>query len=397
MNDRGEYRPFYVAFGDDADAHRLSDRAYRLLTQLKLTLPASGIGVVYDAQLREKMRGCTAAQLEAAYRELETPKPGRERGWIVREGNVVWIVKGLRFEPTLSPKDRKHRTFVQKLVKPLGERPIVAEFRTAYAPYFEGHPGASEGSGKDQPKGHRRAIEGPGEGHRSPVLNLNQSSPTPTPGSSPVQSEGDISSASGEISTGGEGAPAAHEAAKGPKRVQLEKPLPPGIAALLRAHYGWDGNPRGLLTDRQWHVVAELRKTLTKGGATAKRGDPKVRAVDLEHLDAVCAAVAGARLESPDAAGLVALLRVRDTRPQTLIDREAAQRQADEREGAERLAAAEAWLAGDADAQRALERRLAGVPDTPGLAGTREQLRRAAVLALYAAHERAPPLAAATG
>lgn len=138
MSDRGDYRSFYSAFWDDPDVHALSDAAYRVLTTLKGTLPASGIGVVYLAVLAERC-GKTVAQVEESLTELEAPKPGADLGWIRRERNIVWIINGLRFEPTLTSANSKHRTFLrERLLAPLGERTaIVVAFRRYYGEWFE--------------------------------------------------------------------------------------------------------------------------------------------------------------------------------------------------------------------------------------------------------------------
>lgn len=138
MSDRGDYRSLYCAFWDDADVHAMSDNAYRVLTTIKGTLTAAGIGIVYLSQLADRC-GKTPDQLEAAFVELERPKPDAEYGWVVRERNVVWIVNGLRFEPTLFANNPLHRTFLRKrLLAPLGERAIVAAFKRYYADWFNG-------------------------------------------------------------------------------------------------------------------------------------------------------------------------------------------------------------------------------------------------------------------
>jgi hypothetical protein len=154
MSDRGEYRSFYVAVADDPDVHAMSDRAWRVLTMLKFTLPATGIGVVYAAQLAERC-GCTPKQLDAALAELERPKPGEELGWIVRDRNVVWLVNGLRYEPTLSADNaKKHRPFVHRLVAQLGDKPdVVRRFKAYYAEWFpEGNPRGTGGESVPEPK-----------------------------------------------------------------------------------------------------------------------------------------------------------------------------------------------------------------------------------------------------
>src|SRR3954463_10217552 len=99
MADRGDYRSFFCSFWDNADTHALSDGGYRVLTTLKGTLNAAGIGIVYVAQLAERC-GKATDEILATYEELERRKPGDEYGWIVRERNIVWIVNGLRYEPS---------------------------------------------------------------------------------------------------------------------------------------------------------------------------------------------------------------------------------------------------------------------------------------------------------
>lgn len=138
MNDRGEYRSLFVAFADDADVHALSGDAFKLLIMLKLTLPVTGIGVVYLSKLCDQV-GCDRARLEGLMGELEAAKPGSDYGWIRRERNVVWIVNALRFEPNLAPANaKKHRPYIQRLAAQLDARmTIVAAFRAHYPEWFD--------------------------------------------------------------------------------------------------------------------------------------------------------------------------------------------------------------------------------------------------------------------
>lgn len=162
--DRGAYRALYCAILDDADAAALSDRAWRVLTLLKLSLPASGIGIPVMLQLAQRAN-CTPKQIDAALAELEAPKPGESLGWIVRERNIVWLVNGLKHEPNLNAKDKKHRRFVAASLAPLGTKPIVAAFRAYYADWFDAEPaavGAMNGEGPSEGLG--RGIEGPSKG-----------------------------------------------------------------------------------------------------------------------------------------------------------------------------------------------------------------------------------------
>jgi hypothetical protein len=175
MSERGDYRSFYVSFWDDPDVHSLTDRAYRVLTTLKGTLSAAGIGVVYLAQLAERCGGLERDAIEEALLELEVPKPGSDFGWIVRERNVVWIVNALRYEPNLTSNSAKHRTFVRdRLLAPLGNRPIVNNFRRYYIDWFPEGSGNPNGSPSDT---HRRANDRVSEHspyHSSPTHNPNK-------------------------------------------------------------------------------------------------------------------------------------------------------------------------------------------------------------------------------
>jgi hypothetical protein len=141
MSERPSYRSMYATFWDDPEVIDLSDRAYRVLTTLKGTLPAAGVGNVYDDLLAHRCK-CTEAELHEAYRELERPKQHSDLGWIVRERNLVWIVNGLRFEPTLRSSDSKHRRHVADTIAQFGGAlsplRIVALFRLHYPEWFPG-------------------------------------------------------------------------------------------------------------------------------------------------------------------------------------------------------------------------------------------------------------------
>jgi hypothetical protein len=205
MADRGDYRSFYCAFWDNADTHALSDRGYRVLTTLKGTLNAAGIGIVYVAQLAERC-GKSTEEIIATYEELERQKPDDEVGWIVRDRNIVWIVNGLRYEPSLTSNNAKHRAFVRdRCLAPLGDVPIVAAFRRHYPEWFPGavqeppqRPGAVQESGAVRtnnvegqgaaPNPHDRPSDAAPMAHRT-LSKQSPSSNQPSPSlSNPTQS-----------------------------------------------------------------------------------------------------------------------------------------------------------------------------------------------------------------
>jgi hypothetical protein len=193
MSDRGDYRSIYCAFWDDADVHALSHLAYRVLTTLKGTLPAAGIAVVYPAILATRC-GASPQQIEAALVELEAPPEHKPVGWIVRERNVIWIVNALRFEPTLTSSNKKHRAFLaDRVLAPLGDRPIVQAFRRHYPDWFsapatppkaqntETPPSQSDTTGDGNPVS-GNPIEGVSDGYRNPIDSLSKQTPAqPSP------------------------------------------------------------------------------------------------------------------------------------------------------------------------------------------------------------------------
>jgi len=70
----------------------------------------------------------------------------------------VWVINGLHFETYLYPKNPKHRAFIGRTLKALGDCGIVEQFSAYYSDWFEEAPtieGVSEG--------YRRGIEGPSD------------------------------------------------------------------------------------------------------------------------------------------------------------------------------------------------------------------------------------------
>lgn len=121
VTDLGSFRPFYGRFWDDPDVRALTHLAYRVLTTLKGTLHATGIGFVFPDLLAQRC-ACSADGLEAALQELEQPKRSSASalGWVVRERAVVWVVNGLRFERSIRPTDSEHRAHVAEWLSQFG-------------------------------------------------------------------------------------------------------------------------------------------------------------------------------------------------------------------------------------------------------------------------------------
>lgn len=168
--DRGERRAVFVAIIHGPDYQRLSPEAKLVLWTLKMLLGALGIAAVPGLLgALEECTGIAATSVPSAVAELE------REGWLARERNVVWLIRGLAFEPDLRVNDPKHRKFVQRAFGSLPRLPICERFQVMYAGWFDA-----------SPEGLPRPSEGTAEGHRStdqhqtrPALGQDQTSTEP--------------------------------------------------------------------------------------------------------------------------------------------------------------------------------------------------------------------------
>jgi hypothetical protein len=124
---------------------------------------------------------------------LESPKDGEPYGWIAREKNIVWIVNGLRHEPSLSWQNGKHRTFLRdRVLAPLGSRlRIVAAFRRHYPEWFPDADSGPNGSHSDASRKGIERVSKQSPVQSNPILSIpSQSSPSTAGGALPAT--GDI-------------------------------------------------------------------------------------------------------------------------------------------------------------------------------------------------------------
>lgn len=129
LSGKPEYRSYYSRIINDPTFHELSPLAFKVLFVLRHSLGAAGIGVFYRLVVAEQV-GVMPTELEAPFEELE------RENWIKREQNVVWIVDALANEPSLRPGNPKHTAYIYRLIAPLGNAPIVNQFRERYAAWF---------------------------------------------------------------------------------------------------------------------------------------------------------------------------------------------------------------------------------------------------------------------
>lgn len=147
--DRGPYRAIPVVLLDGKDFHRLPERARWVFVALKMNLGPAGIEVHYPDALAHQLAAQTGASPGAVMDAIDLLESEK---WIQREGNVVWIIEQLHFDPHMTVTDPKHRKSVQRHIASLPRLPIVDDFVATYADWFDG-----------EPEGQPRASEGPSE------------------------------------------------------------------------------------------------------------------------------------------------------------------------------------------------------------------------------------------
>lgn len=350
-DDRGTFRSTFDALADDLEFQDLTPLAQAVWQTLKLKLGQYGISVFYTAILTEFHRKATAGEIECALQELEEKKASGARGWIVRERNVVWMVNGLRFEPSISLENRNNLAGAKNYLLTLPRLAVVQQFATYYG-LSEGAapPPAQVGNGVAPPRSASMKGDAPPPGATggggtpppTPPPSATRSSAEPdadTPSQGPggaekreeriakreeriANSDGDLEhlpaaaeAASGEIVA--TASPAAQEAEQ---QRQQQPSLPLAARRLLKHYYGLTADVV-TPTARQAQVERDLRATLTEHGVRLQ-GDVWVRAFDEGHLASVCLRVLEKKLEKPDSAIQHVLLALGDTWLETKAARE---------------------------------------------------------------------------
>lgn len=129
---RGAYRAVASVLVDGPDWNGLTPEARLVFLTTKVAIGPSGIELIPAAM--EAMRdrtGLPLGRVKDAVVELDAA------GWMRVQGNVVWIVKGLAFEPSLIHANPKHRTAIRHHVQGLPRLEIVRQFVEMYREWFD--------------------------------------------------------------------------------------------------------------------------------------------------------------------------------------------------------------------------------------------------------------------
>jgi hypothetical protein len=317
----------YDSIDDDRDWRRLTPLAKATFETLKRKLGQYGVNILPVESL-PKIINCSSDDLERALAELEAPKPGKPYGWIRREEDVVWLVNGLKFEPSITLTNKNHKAATirhgEQLLALTGLH-VVHDFMAYY------------GLSRTQTSSHQLShIDGSGDGIVRP-------SPRGTPMDGGITETDTESDTESESDTRAHAREAAKVSAAAPPVSLTEAlaALPADAIAFLREFYPRSRTEKTRREDVARQIVATLN-----GGTPLRRGQI-VYAYTAERLAARCRDVIREGVTDPDKAIVVLLLKLGDTTDVTEQAARAAaeQRQAEEYDTAAELIAAEDWLA----------------------------------------------------
>lgn len=127
MSSRGVYRGIFSALPDDPEFQQLPANARLALYTVRICKEAGPAAIFrYYPSMLTAQTGLTPKALEAALKALEA---GR---WIEREGPILWVRNGLRYDPSFRLSDQKHRKAVLTHVAGLPKLQIVLNFCNYY-------------------------------------------------------------------------------------------------------------------------------------------------------------------------------------------------------------------------------------------------------------------------
>lgn len=127
MSKRGIYRGIYSALIDDPEFQTLPPAPRHLLLTMRLSKEA-GLACVfrYYPTTLAVQTGYPVRRVHAALAQLKAA------GWIDFDGAIMWIRNGLRFDPSVTLANQKHRTSIERWISELPKSPILARFCDYY-------------------------------------------------------------------------------------------------------------------------------------------------------------------------------------------------------------------------------------------------------------------------
>jgi len=138
MSDRGEYRSVRVVIVDGPDFKQTNPDTKLVWLYIKFQLGPVGLGVFNAAQhVLAEQTGLTPRRVGQALKELDASPQ-----FFRREGNLFWIVGGLKNDPSMRCTNKNHVQSVREIVNALPRLALIDEFKGAHPEWFEGAPEA---------------------------------------------------------------------------------------------------------------------------------------------------------------------------------------------------------------------------------------------------------------
>jgi len=127
LTDRGKHQSIHTALIDDPTFQKLPPEAKLCFYTLKLMLGAAGIDVIraHEAALTE----LTGLNINTVKRSLSDLV---HAGFLVIQGNVLWLRNGLKFNPALNLDNENHHKSIVTHLHGLPRQEIDTEFAVAY-------------------------------------------------------------------------------------------------------------------------------------------------------------------------------------------------------------------------------------------------------------------------
>lgn len=127
MAGRGVHRGVYSSLVDHPEFQSLSATARHVFLTARVSKQAGPAAIfVCYREVLARQTGHSVRAVENALGELEAA------GWVRREGLVVWLVNGLRYDPTMRLANPKHRTAVLRALEELPRSAILATYCEYY-------------------------------------------------------------------------------------------------------------------------------------------------------------------------------------------------------------------------------------------------------------------------
>lgn len=131
LDHRGYFSAVYRSLWDDPDFQKLNPVSKLVFLNLR-TSPLSNMPVIYHYYIEaiERQTGLSSEMINKALDTL-SHRPSHSP-WIALEQGIVWVRKGLKYDPNIILRNEKHRTAVINIVLSLPKLQIVRDFIDFY-------------------------------------------------------------------------------------------------------------------------------------------------------------------------------------------------------------------------------------------------------------------------